>query len=271
MNFTNQTYILETGAKTEYRLSLLQQVYGKYTSKLFQKINFQKGMKVAIVGSGSGSGIEEIYEKIGKEGHILCIDSSFEQISLTKSTLYSKRIKNVDYIVKDIESLVGNGNYDVVYCRFVLIHVQNPMIALKNMLSLIKENGIIACEEYNYEDIFCYPHSDSIEKYKVLLGEVCNIYNIDYAYGKKIYYNMNSLNIEVLHIKQFNPLCTSYEEKLLMALSLMEEKKHFIMHNLIKQEEVEDMIKELEKILHNKLIIMGQGSVIQSIGVKRNK
>ena len=165
----NKNYILNTGSETKHRLSILEKIYGEYTSKLFQEINFQKGMKVAVIGCGSGSGIEQIYEKIGSDGRILCLDISAEQVSLTRSVLDSKEINNVDYIVADIEKYIVNCDYDVVYCRFVLIHLQNPILALKNMLNLIKENGFIACEEHNYEDIFNYPTSNSIDKYRALL------------------------------------------------------------------------------------------------------
>ncbi|MBY0580644.1 MAG: class I SAM-dependent methyltransferase [Rickettsiales bacterium] len=265
----NKNYILNTGSETKHRLSILEKIYGEYTSKLFQEINFQKGMKVAVIGCGSGSGIDQIYEKIGRDGRILCLDISPEQISLTKNVLDSKEINNVDYIVADIEKYIGNCDYDVVYCRFVLIHLQNPILALKSMLSLIKENGFIACEEHNYEDIFNYPTSNSIDKYRALLKKISNILQLDYAFGKKLYYEMNLLNIDISYIKKFIPLCTSYDEKTLLLLSLIEEKNHFISQDLLEEGEIKEMIEEMQIIADKKEIIQSPGSVFQCIGKKK--
>jgi hypothetical protein len=72
------------------------------------------------------------------------------------------------------------------------------------MLNLIKENGFIACEEHNYEDIFNYPASNSIDKYRTLLKKISNILQLDYAFGKKLYYEMNLLNIDISYIMNDN-------------------------------------------------------------------
>ena len=265
----NKNYILNTGLETRHRLNILEKIYGEYTNKLFQEINFQKGMKVAVIGCGSGSGIEQIYKKIGEDGRILCVDISPEQISLTKNILESKGVNNVDYVVADIEGYTGNCGYDVVYCRFVLIHLRNPIIALKNMLSFIKEEGTIACEEHNYEDIFNYPTSSAIDKYKTLLKKISNILKLDYAFGKKLYYEMNLLGIDISYVKKCVPLCNFYDQKTLLLLSLIEEKHHFISQNLIKDSEIEEMIQEMETIANKKEIIQSPGSVFQCIGKKK--
>ena len=265
----NKNYILNTGSETEHRLSILEKIYGEYTSKLFQEINFQKGMKVAVIGCGSGSGIEQIYEKIGRDGRILCVDISPEQISLTKKTLDFKGINNVDYVVADIEEYIGNCDYDVVYCRFVLIHLRNPIIALKNMLSFIKEEGTIACEEHNYEDIFNYPTSNAIDRYKTLLKKISNILKLDYAFGEKLYYEMNLLGIDISYVKKCIPLCNCYDQKTLLLLSLIEEKNHFISQNLLKEGEIEAMIQEMQIIANKKEILQSPGSVFQCIGKKQ--
>ncbi len=266
----NRNYILNTGSETEHRLSILEKIYGEYTTKLFQEINFQKGMKVAVIGCGSGSGIEQIYKKIGKDGRILCVDISPEQTSLTKNILESKGINNVDYVVADIEEYIGNSDYDVVYCRFVLIHLHNPIIALKNMLSFIKEKSTIACEEHSYEDIFNYPTSNAIDKYKTLLKKISNILKLDYAFGKKLYYEMNLLDIDISYVKKCVPLYNSYDQKTLLLLSLIEEKNHFISQNLLREGEIEGMIQEMKTIAKKKEIIQSPGSVFQCIGKKKS-
>ncbi len=265
----NENYILNTGSETEYRLNILEKIYGEYTNKLFQEINFKKGMKVAVIGCGSGSGVDKIYEKIGEVGRILCLDISPKQIALTKSILDNKGIYNVDYLVYDIEKYNFKNNYDVVYCRFVLIHLKNPNLALKNMLNLIKENGVIACEEHNYKDIFCYPNYNSIEKFKSLLRDISKLLCLDYAYGEKLFYEMVALGLDISYIKKFTPLCTSNQNKNLIPLSLIEAREHYIKHNIVNSDELDKMTKEMQIIANKKEILQSPGSVFQCIGKKQ--
>ncbi|AJQ51783.1 hypothetical protein UQ52_03025 [Rickettsia conorii subsp. raoultii] len=67
-NIKDSTYILAIGSQTKYRLSILNKIYGKYTRILLNKLKLSLGMKVAIVGCGSGESIDLIYKKIGKDG-----------------------------------------------------------------------------------------------------------------------------------------------------------------------------------------------------------
>jgi ubiquinone/menaquinone biosynthesis C-methylase UbiE len=119
---------------------------------LFNKIGLEKNKNVVCVGCRTGNGIESIYSKIGPNRKILCLDISNQQIEEAKKKL--KSIESISYKVEDIQRADFEsqnpdecGKYDVVYCRFVLIYLQNPLQALKNMLSMLKPNGIIACEE----------------------------------------------------------------------------------------------------------------------------
>jgi SAM-dependent methyltransferase len=39
------------------------------------------------------------------------------------------------------------GSFDLVYCRFLLIHLPEPERALREMFRLLKPGGILVCED----------------------------------------------------------------------------------------------------------------------------
>lgn len=262
------SYILATGKETEYRLSILNKIYGKYTNILLNKIGLSSGMKVAIIGCGSGEGIEAIYQKIGSNGKLLCIDVSQNQINLTKTKLNDKNIDRAKYQIADIQEYQGDGQYDLVYCRFVLMHLINPQNALNNMLSLLKNNGMIVCEEHVSNTIFNYPYASSIEKYKELLHKIETKLNVDYSYGIKLFNTLCNLNLRDIQFDFYQPVFNYGEEKSLLKLSLLEEQEHYIQHNLIDNLEIEKMLTEMDEIIQDKRAIQSPGGVVQSWGRK---
>ncbi|WP_341754607.1 hypothetical protein [Candidatus Tisiphia endosymbiont of Dioctria rufipes] len=60
------SYILAIGDETDYRLSVLNKIYGKYTNILLDRLELRPSMKVAIIGCGSGETIDIIYQKLDK-------------------------------------------------------------------------------------------------------------------------------------------------------------------------------------------------------------
>ncbi|WP_425360995.1 class I SAM-dependent methyltransferase [Candidatus Tisiphia endosymbiont of Stenodema calcarata] len=262
------SYILAIGNETDYRLSILNKIYGKYTNILLDRLELRPSMKVAIIGCGSGESIDVIYQKIGQDGKLLCLDISQKQIELTKSKLSSKNIDIVEYQVADIQDYQGNEQYDLVYCRFVLIHLTHPQKALNNMLSLLKLGGTIACEEHDYKAIFNYPYARSIEQYKELLHKIEKRLSVDYSYGIKLFNTLCSLQLTDVKFDFHQPVFNGAEEKLLLKLSLLEEKEHFIKHKLIDNLEIEKMLKEMDQIIQDKTVIQSAGGVFQSWGRK---
>ncbi len=262
------SYILATGSEAEYRLSILNKIYGKYTNILLDRLQFKSNMKVAIIGCGSGESIDVIYHKIGSGGKLLCIDISQEQINLTKNKLNSKNINIVEYQVADIQDYRGDEQYDLVYCRFVLIHLINPLKALNNMLSLLKPDGVIACEEHDYQTIFNYPSAYSIDRYKELLGAIEQKLGIDYSYGRKLFNRLCNLNLRDVKFDFHQPVFNDEEKKLLLKLSILEEREYLIESKLIGNSEIEKMLKEMDQIIQDKTSIQSTGGVFQAWGKK---
>jgi hypothetical protein len=42
----------------------------------------------------------------------------------------------------------------------------------------------------------------AIDKYKTLLKKISNILKLDYTFGKKLYYEMNLLSIDISYVKK---------------------------------------------------------------------
>lgn len=79
---------------------------------------------------------------------------------------------------------------------------------------------------------------------------------------------MCSLQLIDVKFDFHQPFFNGAEEKLLLKLSLLEEKEHFIKHKLIDNLEIEKMLKEMDQIIQDKTVIQSAGWVFQSWGRK---
>lgn len=97
-----------------------------------------KGKRVLDVGCADGFFSFE-FEKLG--GEVVALDAYKNDLFLeAKKKLNSK----VEYIIMDAMDISPEklGYFDFVFCGTVLIHLINPIGALKNIRNIIKEGGV---------------------------------------------------------------------------------------------------------------------------------
>lgn len=184
----DESYILSTGKVGQKSLALQQKYLSKISLDLLKKANIQPGMVAYDIGCGAGSMTVHLAKQVGPSGCVIAVDASAEQLEATRNAVRQAGLNNVKFIQADIlqfESLPKQPG-DVVYSRFVLMHLPNPQCALENMYSLLKEGGVLALQEptwstvnTNYPDSFLHEYRDAV----IQLG---NAKGLDYNIGRKL-------------------------------------------------------------------------------------
>ncbi|WP_236682672.1 class I SAM-dependent methyltransferase [Rickettsia felis] len=93
------------------------------------------------MGCGNGTMTEIMASRVGDSGQVYAVDISEQQIQIAKQRIKNAGFKNVTFIASDLYSLLNN-NYskaDIVYSRLLLMHLKNPVEAIKLMSSLLKK------------------------------------------------------------------------------------------------------------------------------------
>jgi ubiquinone/menaquinone biosynthesis C-methylase UbiE len=260
-------YMLKTGQVGKARLELLEKICGDQTELLFNKIGLKKDMNFANIGCGIGSGMQSIYSKIGPNGKILCLDISKEQMEVAKEQL--RHIESVSYKVEnierdDFEALNQDecGKYDVVYCRFVLIHLSNPMQALNNMLKLLKPNGVIACEEL-FENQLVLQEDDALKLFRSLASKMPEKIKCDFQFGKKLIPIFKQLGLTEIDHTGYLKFKNSKEEKKFFLWTFLEAKDKMIEHGILNEKDVEEVINKFNRYINDESTFNFSGMVLQ--------
>lgn len=142
-------YVLMTGEKGEAQLDALDNTFGVESRKFLNQLKIDHRQLVADIGCGVGNITLWIAEQIAPyNGRVIGVDSSENQIRVAQRRAQERGIKNVEFKVLSAQDLsVLPQEFDLVYCRWVLIHLLDPQKAIQQMCQRLKIHGIFACEE----------------------------------------------------------------------------------------------------------------------------
>jgi ubiquinone/menaquinone biosynthesis C-methylase UbiE len=105
------------------------------------------GMRVADLGCGVGMVTNLLAELVGPTGSVVGVDVSAEQIAQARESLPAGS-SNVTFVeASATDTGLPRETFDLVYCRFLLLHLSEPAQALREMHDLLKPNGILVCED----------------------------------------------------------------------------------------------------------------------------
>lgn len=99
----SDTYVLSTSEQARQNLDYQHTLMANESYKQLQKAGLKKGQIVWDIGCGSGTMTEYIARKVGDNGKVFAVDASKEQLENTKKRISDARLKNVIFILADIQ------------------------------------------------------------------------------------------------------------------------------------------------------------------------
>lgn len=140
-------YTLITGEQGSDQLDNLDRWFGQASREFLLDIGLKPGLKVLDVGCGIGNLSRWMAEIVGPTGSVLGVDSDQQQILVANQRVEQEQIKNCQFEKANADDLNKyQEQYDLVYSRWLLIHVQNAKQVVEQMAKAVKSGGLLACE-----------------------------------------------------------------------------------------------------------------------------
>jgi ubiquinone/menaquinone biosynthesis C-methylase UbiE len=121
-----------------------------FTQRLLETVGFQPGMKVLDVGSGAGDTAFLLAEKVGPTGTVIGVDKKPDLVAAAQERAQAAKLDNVTFIKGDLLTLELDHDFDAIYGRLVLIHVQDQVTLLRRLARHVRSGGIIAFQETDF-------------------------------------------------------------------------------------------------------------------------
>ena len=163
-------YVLATGEQAAERLLLLDQIFGPSTQDLLKTAGLAPGMHVAEIGCGSGLVAAWMAKMFGAA--VTAVDASDEQLQVAAKSAAAAGLKTVAFRVGNAyDTGLPRASFDLVYSRFLMCHLAEPLKALIEQRALLKPAGTLVCEDHDIGGIFTEPPSRAYKR----LVEISNV------------------------------------------------------------------------------------------------
>jgi ubiquinone/menaquinone biosynthesis C-methylase UbiE len=261
-------YTLATGDSGAYRLLILNTIHQPYTEFLLKRVGLSQGMRVADIGCGTGNVSFLMASQVGTNGSVCSVDLSAAQLDIARSQAKANDCNNVTFSQGSAyDTQLPKESFDFVYCRFLLIHLNQPVDTLIEMRSLLKPGGLLVCEEADFSKAFCEPSSKVHDScYEMLIG-LAQSRGQNFCLGIELYKIFQDAGFSNAEISFIQPVVMG-ENKRLIDMSLMEARNALIEAGLTVPDEVDQIIAQLTEIAEDKTTIFGIPRVTQIWGRK---
>ena len=176
------------------RLKLLEAVCDPWTFRHLDGIGIRQGWRCLEVGAGAGSVVRWLSDRLGVAGRVVAAD-------LDPRFLGDLRAPNVEVRRCDItQDDIEPASYDLVHCRALLAHMNDPADVLRRMVAALRPGGWLVAEEADYCTVEsldpAHPLAEAFHSCFRARIEFLSATNVmDLRYGRVLPLHMESLGL----------------------------------------------------------------------------
>jgi SAM-dependent methyltransferase len=241
------SYALATGEPAAHRLNILHALYGPGTRRVLLGAGIRPGMRAADLGCGVGTVTALLAELVGPHGEVVGVDASAAQLAQARQRL-GPAAASVRFVEASATATgLPPGSFDLVYCRFLLIHLPEPERALAEMYALLRPGGLLVCEDGDLTSAGSEPPS-ALGAFSDLWGRLGPRRGVDYTLGRRLFQMAQAAGFPEPEVTFNQPAVARGEAKRFLEPSVAEAGPAFIDAGLITAAELERTLVEMRRL-----------------------
>jgi SAM-dependent methyltransferase len=218
------------------------------------------------VGCGGGDVTFELADLVGPKGRVVGWDIDEAKLELARREAKERNHGNVEFRLLDIGESDGAPEFDVVYARFLLTHLVDPVGALARMLRLVQPNGLVILEDIDFTGYFCHPYSAAFWRYIELYTQTARRRGGDPNIGQRLPGMLLEAGIEQVQINVVQRAAFDGEVKIINPLTMENIVDSVLAEGLASKAELDTLIDELYEFSRNPRTIASIPRIVQAWG-----
>jgi SAM-dependent methyltransferase len=211
-------YVIRGGRAGYDRLQLLSRDRWPDTRALLARAGVGAGMRCIDLGCGGGEVTFELATLIAPDGAVVAVD--MDEVKLARDAAADRGITNVEFRALNVQAWDEPAAYDVVFSRFLLHHLSQPIAVLRRMWAAVRPGGVIIVEDADFDGWGSHPANDGLAFFLRTYREVVGRGGGDHALGRKLYGYFLDAGIPDAHVSLITPLYRAGEGKTLPLSTL---------------------------------------------------
>lgn len=263
-----ENYVLDVGDNDLKRMSLLSSIYLPFNIKFINKQGSLTGLKVADIGCGPGDISLWLADQVGETGKVTAIDNNQEQLNILSQRLATQQRNNIGIQHANIYDLSQMGmQFDLIFCRFLFVHLQHPIDALQQLHSALTSNGKIIIAELDNDSWSSIPTNSALQKDTSLLCQTGKLRGVDLKIGSKLVDFFQQFNFSSIINESYQPILETPLQREYLFLKLKAWGKVYLQYNLITASELEELFIDIKKLVSDTSIQICAAKMYQVCGV----
>ena len=124
------------------------------------------GMRLLDVGCGPGTITMDLADLVGPTGRVTALERTEDALDLARAEAQRRGTANVELVAGDVLALdLPDDSFDVVHAHQVLQHVDDPVLALREMRRVCRPGGTVAVRDSDYSAFTWFPAVPELDRW----------------------------------------------------------------------------------------------------------
>jgi SAM-dependent methyltransferase len=249
-------YALATGSAAVRRLHVLHDVYAPVGLQMLFEAGIREGMKVADFGCGVGVVTRMLAEIVGPSGSVTGIDVNSQQLAEARRWCESYGLTNTSFVTADATHTgLPRQSFDLVYCRFLLLHLPDPMACLREMRAVLRPGGILVVEDGDLASATSVPPT-ATDAFADLFSRFGPMRGLDYSLSNNLYHMVIAAGFSEVGIHIHQPALTEGVNRSLMKWSVEEAGPTFVDAGIITPGDLTRTLAEMQDAIDDPEVLI---------------
>jgi len=145
------------------------------------------GARLLDVGCGPGTITLDLADLLGPSGSVTALERTEEALDLARAEVAKRGATNVELTVGDALALdFPDDSFDVVHAHQVVQHVDDPVLALREMRRVCRPGGTVAVRESDYSAFTWWPAVPELDRWLEVYQQVARSNHAEPDAGRRL-------------------------------------------------------------------------------------
>jgi SAM-dependent methyltransferase len=203
--------MLGSGRGDHERLRVISEIHDGRTRELLLRAGLAPGHHFVEFGCGLGY----VTRWAASEGaHATGIDLNEEHVAVAGELAREAGLKTAQFRSANIyEPGLEPESVDVSYSRWLMVHLNRPVEAMRAVHAALKPSGVMVCEKTDVSAVYAEPTSTAYTELRDICLEAGRQRGVDYSGGRRAHLWAKDAGFEIVHVDAYHPHYLTGEHK----------------------------------------------------------
>ena len=196
MSTIGDKYLLGSGRTDHDRLRVISEIHDGRTRELLRKAGFVAGHRFVEFSCGLGY----VTRWAASEGaHATGIDLNEDHLTVAAELAHEAGLKTAEFRSANIyEPGLEPDSVDLSYSRWLMVHLNRPVDAMRAIHETLKPGGVMVCEEADVSAVYAKPPSTAYNELRDICMEGARQRGVDYSGGRRVHLWAREAGFEIV-------------------------------------------------------------------------